>query len=62
MSLYDGYIVPHKAGGMLYWVILEKNHTATTEGTLVNVTAGNVNSSANSDGRGALNLNIHPQG
>ena len=62
MSLYDGYIVPHKAGGMLYWVILEKNHTATTEGTLVNVTAGDVNSSGNSDGRGALNLNIHPQG
>ena len=43
---------------MLYWVIPEKIHTSTTEGTLENLTGGGggVNGSGNPDGRGALNL------
>ena len=46
----------------LNWVIPEKIHTPTTEGMLENLTGGGVNGSGNPDGRGALNLKIHPQG
>ena len=46
-----------------YWVIPEKiGHTPTTEGMLENLTGGGVNGSGNPDGRGALNLKIHPRG
>ena len=44
------------------WVIPEKIHTPTTEGMLENLTVGGVNGSGNPDGRGALNLKIHPRG
>ena len=44
------------------WVIPEKIHTPTTEGMLENLTGGGVNGSGNPDGRGALNLKIHPRG
>ena len=47
---------------MWYWVIPEKIHTPTKEGMLKNLTGGGVNSSGNSDVRGALNLKIHPRG
>ena len=40
----------------------KKIHTPTTEGTLENLTGGGVNGSGNLDGRGALNLKIHPRG
>ena len=36
-----------------------KNPQPVTEGMLENLTGGGVNSSGNSDGRGALNLKIH---
>ena len=45
-----------------HWVIPEKIHTPMTEGMLENLTGWGVNGSGNSDVRGALNLNIHPQG
>ena len=45
-----------------YWFIPEKIHTPTTEGMLENLTGGGVNGSGNPDGRGALNLKIHPRG
>ena len=45
-----------------YWVIPEKIHTPTTEGMLENLTGEGVNSSGNSDVRGALNLKIHRRG
>ena len=44
------------------WVIPEKIHTPTTKGMLENLTGGGVNGSGNPDGRGALNLKIHPRG
>ena len=44
------------------WIIPEKIHTPTTEGMLENLTGRGVNSSGNSDVRGALNLKIHPRG
>ena len=44
---------------MFYWVIPEKIHTSTTEGTLENLTEGGINGSGNPDGRGALNLKIY---
>ena len=45
-------------------VIPEKIHTPTMEVMLENLTGGGggVNGSGNPDGRGALNLKIHPQG
>ena len=46
----------------IQWVIPEKNHTPRTEGMLENLTGGGVNGSGNPDGRGALNLKIHPRG
>ena len=49
-------------GLYMHWVIPEKFHTPTTEGKLENLTGGGVNSSGNPDGRGALNLKIHPRG
>ena len=45
-----------------HWVIPEKIHTSMTEDLLENLTGGGVNSSGNSDVRGALNLKIHPRG
>ena len=41
----------------------KKIHTPTTEGLLEVLTGGGgVNGSGNPDGRGALNLKIHPRG
>ena len=45
-----------------HWVIPEKIHTPTTEGMLENLMGGGVNGSGNPDGRGVLNLRIHPWG
>ena len=47
---------------VVYWVIPEKIHTPMTEGMLENLMGGGVNGSGNPDGRGALNLKIHPRG
>ena len=40
----------------------KKSTPPTTEGMLENLTGGGVNGSGNPDGRGALNLKIHPRG
>ena len=40
----------------------KKIHTPTTEGLLEVLTGGGVNGYGNPDGRGALNLKIHPRG
>ena len=44
---------------LTHWVTPEKIHTPTTERMLENLTGGGVNSSGNSDGKGALNLKTH---
>ena len=53
LTLVQGYNV---------WVIPEKIHTPMTEGMLENLTGGGVKGSGNPDGKGALNLKIHPRG
>ena len=39
-----------------------KNPSPTPEGMLENLTGGGINGSGNPDGRGALNVKIHPRG
>ena len=62
MYMYQKNNVHYRIYSVEYWVIPEKIRTPTTEGLLENLTGVGVNSSGNPDGRGALNLKVHPRG